>query len=120
MSEQLVTEYDFSSGSQCTRDVNVENWWLVRLTEANVLGLDWSSQLTVSKLDLYNQYARECVGTPRGMVYFWGNLTRLVPFVEESSSWVTLPSLQVAQGYSHNLNLDERWQGFAPSHSLSQ
>ena len=44
MSEQLVTEYNFSTGVECFHDSNVENWWLVRLTESNVLGLDWSSQ----------------------------------------------------------------------------
>ena len=117
----LISEYDFSSGLECSRDVNIENWWVVRLTLGNVSGQEWGSdELSVSKSDLYRQYSEECVGDTRGVVYFWGNLQRLVPFVSQSSSSVVLPSLEVARNYSHGLNLDEHSQAFVASSQLSQ
>lgn len=116
----LVTEYDFSTGTSCPSDVNIENWWNVRLTFANVVGQEWNNELTVSKSDLYRQYSQECVGDARGVVYFWGNLQRLVPLVSQTSTYVTLPALELARNYSHNLNLEEYTQAFVPSVQLSQ
>ena len=91
MNSELVSEYNFSNGVECDRDTNVENWWNVRLTNGTVVGQNWTDELTVSKLALYRQYVNECIGDDRGVVFFWGNLTRLVPFVSQTSTTVTLP-----------------------------
>ena len=120
MASGLVSEYNFSNGVECARDVNVENWWVVRLTNGTVVGQNWTDELTVSKHDLYTQYARECVGDARGVVFFWGNLTRFVPFVAQTATTVTLPPVDLARVHSHGLNLNEHSEGFVATRELSQ
>ena len=120
MASGLVSEYNFSNGVECARDVNVENWWVVRLTHGTVTGQNWTDELTVSKQDLYTQYTRECVGDARGVVFFWGNLSRFVPFVSQTATTVTLPPLDLARAHPHGLNLSEHVEGFVATHELSQ
>lgn len=120
MASELVSEYNFSNGSECPRDVNVENWWVVRLTHGSAAGQSWTDELTVSKQELYTQYTRECVGDARGVLVFWGNLTRLVPFVSQTSTTVTLPPVDLARAHPHGLNLNEYLEGFVSRNELSQ